>query len=86
MTMNDILRFKILNDILSNMSDEDKRTYIILSSQKDDYGRIRNDINLQEEKLDELIKRTSWAKSFLSDVGANVVTNAAFLILAKLFK
>ena len=86
MSINDMVRLKILNDVLSGMSDEDRRTYLILSSQKEDYGKMRNDINYQSEKLDELIRRTSWTKSFLSDVGANVVTNAAFLLITKLFK
>ena len=81
-----MVRLKILADMLSSMSDEDRRTYLVLSSQKEDYGRIRNDIDFQGEKLDELVRRTSWTKSFLSDVGANVLTNTAFLIFSKLFR
>ena len=86
MSMNDIVRLKVLSDILDNMSDEDRRTYLIMSSQKEDSERLRQNINIQDEKLNELIQRTSWTKSFLSDVGANVVTNAAFLLISKLFK
>jgi hypothetical protein len=84
--MNDMVRLKILNDMLSSMSDEDRRTYAILSSQKDDHGMMQQEIRSHGEKLDELIQRTSWTKTFLSDVGANVITNAAFLLVAKLFK
>ena len=86
MKTNDIVRLKILNEMLSGMSEEDRRTYIILSSQKDGIEKMSQQIGSYNEKLDELIGRTSWTKSFLSDVGANVVTNAAFLVLSKLFK
>lgn len=86
MSMNDIVRLKILTDMLSGMSDEDRRTYLLLTSQKEEQNKIRQDINIQNDKLDQLIRRTSWTQSFLSDVGANVLTNAAFLLLAKVFK
>ena len=86
MNMNDMVRLKILNDVLSNMSEEDRRTYIILSSQKEENARMQQELIGQNDKLDKLISRTSWTQSFLSDVGANVLTNAAFLLIAKLFK
>ena len=86
MSMNDIVRLKVLSDMLSNMSEEDRRTYLIMSSQNESQGRIERAAAMQDEKLDEIIKRTSWGRSFLSDVGANVVTNTAFLLLSRLFK
>ena len=51
-----------------------------------DTGRLEEAIARQDEKLDELVRRTSWLRSFVSDVGANVVTNTMFLLLAKLLK
>jgi hypothetical protein len=74
---------KILNDVLENMSDEDKRGYILLLSGQKNIG---DSIEEQNQTLEELIKRTSWTKNFLSDVGANMITNVAFLLLAKLWK
>lgn len=74
---------KILNDVLENMSDEDKRGYILLLSGQKNIGES---IEEQNQTLEELIKRTSWTKNFLSDVGANMITNVAFLLLAKLWK
>ena len=85
MKANDVVRLKILNDMLQEMSEEDRRTYVIMSFQNDN-ARIMQELAGQGEKLDELVKRTSWTKSFLSDVGANVITNAAFLLVSKLFK
>ena len=86
MNVNDMVRLKILNDVLSNMSDEDRRTYLMLSSQKEERERMDQHLNVQDEKLNKLIGRTSFGKSFLSDISANVVTNAAFLLIAKLVK
>lgn len=83
MNVNDIVRMKILNDVLENMSDEDKRGYILLLSGQKNIGES---IEEQNQTLEELIKRTSWTKNFLSDVGANMITNVAFLLLAKLWK
>ncbi len=82
MTAKDIVRIGILNDIVSRMSDEDRRNYILLT----DSNEVRKTLASHDAKLDEIIRRSSWTKSFASDVGANVLTNAVFLLLAKLLK
>jgi hypothetical protein len=82
MTAKDIVRMGILNDIVSRMSDEDRRNYILLT----DSNEMKKTLAIHDAKLDEIIRRSSWTKSFASDVGANVLTNAVFLLLAKLLK
>lgn len=86
MNVSDIVRMEIMSGILERMSDEDKRDYILLTSGNDTRDKVLNAINAQDTKLDEIIKRSSWSKSFLSDVGANVLTNGVFLIISKLLK
>ena len=86
MTFNDIVRLQILNDVLHSMDEKDKRDYIAMLAQDNRQKRLEASLDAQHQKLDELIGRTSWTKSFLSDVSANVLTNAAFLILAKIIK
>lgn len=85
MKAKEMVRLRVLNDMLDGMSDEDRRT-ILLLSQKEDTSRLEEAIARQDEKLGELVRRTSWSRSFVSDVGANVVTNTMFLLLAKLLK
>ena len=82
MTTKDIVRRQIIADIVSRMSDDDRRDYILYTQGE----QVRNALDRQDAKLDEITRRTSWARGFTSDLGANAVSYAAFLLITRLLK
>lgn len=82
MTAGDIVRQRIIADIVSRMSDDERRDYILYTQGNE----MRNALERQDAKLDEITRRTSWARSFTSDLGANAVSYAAFLLLSRFLK
>ena len=87
MTNNDIVRLEILNRILSRMSEEDRRDYIIFMNDKN-HNEIMTALSNQSKQLNrvvEKVEKQSWVSSFGSDVLANVTTNTAWWLFSKLF-
>ena len=84
MTFNDVVRMRILNDILSGMSEEEKRDYVLLSNHDDVMAAFdRQDAVIR--RVAQKVENQTWLTSFGSDVLANVTTNTAWWLFAKLF-
>ena len=74
MSVGDIVRQRILKDILDKMTDEERRDYILLSSISQEKSEIMSMLAEQGQKIDIISKKQSW----LNDFSANIAANAAF--------
>jgi predicted DCC family thiol-disulfide oxidoreductase YuxK len=84
-----IARRQLLEKIYDQLSDEDKRTFILLSMQDKSANDILQAIQQNQQHLQHLVEhadRDRWYTAFGSDVAANVLTNVGFWLLGKLFK
>ena len=84
-----IARRNLLEKIYNELSDEDKRTFVLLTMQEKNTNDILQAIQQNQQHLQHLVRhadRDKWYISFGSDVAANVLTTAGYWLLGKLFK
>ena len=85
---NAIARRYLLEKIYNQLSDEDKRTFVLMTMQDKSVNDILRAIQQNQQHLQHLVEkadRDRWYTAFGSDVAANVLTTSAFWILQKLF-
>ena len=88
MTSNAIARRYLLEKIYNQLSDEDKRTFVLMTMQDKSANDILQAIQQNRQHLERLVEhadRDRWYTAFGSDVAANVLTTSAFWIIGKLF-
>jgi len=87
MTSNAIARRYLLEKIYNQLSDEDKRTFVLMTMQDRSANDILQAIQQNQQHLQHLVEkadRDRWYTAFGSDVAANVLTTAGFWLLGKL--
>ena len=85
---NAIARRYLLEKIYHQLSDEDRRTFVLMTMQNKSANDIMQAIQQNQQHLQRLVEhadRDQWYKAFGSDVAANVLTTSAFWLLGKLF-
>ncbi len=85
---NAIARRYLLEKIYNQLSDEDKRTFVLMTMQDKSANDILQAIQQNRQHLERLVEhadRDRWYTAFGSDVAANVLTTSAFWIIGKLF-
>lgn len=85
---NAIARRYLLEKIYNQLSDEDKRTFVLMTMQDKSTNDILQAIQQNRQHLERLVEhadRDRWYTAFGSDVAANVLTTSAFWLLGKLF-
>ena len=85
---NAIARRYLLEKIYNQLSDEDKRTFVLMKIQDKSANDIMRAIQQNQQHLQHLVEkadRDRWYTAFGSDVAANVLTTSAFWLLQKLF-
>jgi len=85
---NAIARRYLLEKIYNQLSDEDKRTFVLMTMQDKSANDIMRAIQQNQQHLQHLVEkadRDRWYTAFGSDVAANVLTTSAFWLLQKLF-
>ena len=78
----------LLEKIYDQLSEEDKRTFVLMTMQDRSAGEILRAIQTNQQHLQQLVEhadRDKWYVAFGSDVAANVLTTSAFWLLGKLF-
>lgn len=85
---NAIARRYLLEKIYNQLSDEDKRTFVLMTMQDRSANEILRAIQQNQQHLQHLVEkadRDRWYTAFGSDVAANVLTTSAFWLLSKFF-
>ncbi len=85
---NAVARRYLLEKIYNQLSDEDKRTFVLMTMQDRSANEILRAIQQNQQHLQHLVEkadRDRWYTAFGSDVAANVLTTSAFWLLGKLF-
>lgn len=85
---NAIARRYLLEKIYNQLSDEDKRTFVLMTMQDKSANDILQAIQQNQQHLQHLVEkadRNRWYTAFGSDVAANVLTTSASWLLQKLF-
>ena len=83
-----LMRRKLLEELYDRMTDEDKRTFALMTMQDKSADDILQAIRQNRQHLEHLVEhadRDRWYTAFGSDVAANVLTTSAFWLLGKLF-
>lgn len=83
-----LMRRKLLEEMYDRMTDEEKRTFVMMTMQNKSNDEILQAIRQNQQHLERLVEHTDrdqWYKAFGSDVAANVLTTSAFWLLGKLF-
>lgn len=86
---NALARRYLLEKIYNQLSDEDKRTFVLMTMQNKSANDIMQAIQQNQQHLEHLVEkadRDRWYTAFGSDVAANVLTTAGFWLLQKIFK
>ena len=85
---NAIARRYLLEKIYNQLSDEDKRTFVLMTMQDKSANDILQAIQQNRQHLERLVEhadRDRWYTAFGSDVAANVLTTSTFWSIGKLF-
>lgn len=85
MSYRELMRMKLLEDVYNKMSDEEKRTFAQILLQQKDNGEIIEAMQRQQSQLDRIEKGQNWKVDFLSDVGANFLTDGLIWFGRKIF-
>lgn len=83
-----LMRRKILEEMYDRMTDEEKRTFVLMTMQNKSANDIMQAIQQNQQHLEHLVEhadRDRWYTAFGSDVAANVLTTSAFWLFGKLF-
>ena len=78
----------LLERIYDKMTDEEKRTFVLMTIQDKSADEILRAIRTNQQHLERLVRHAEkdrWYVSFGSDVAANVITTSAFWLLSKIF-
>lgn len=82
----ELIRMKLLEQMYDKMSDDEKRTFIQLTMRNADVNEIKSALSKQQEQLNRIEKGQNWKVDFLSDVGANFLTDGIVWIGSKLIR
>ena len=83
-----LMRRKFLEEMYDRMTDEEKRTFVLMTMQNKSANDIMQAIQQNQQHLEHLVEhadRDRWYTAFGSDVAANVLTTSAFWLFGKLF-
>ena len=78
----------LLERIYDKMTDEEKRTFVLMTMQDKSADEILRAIRTNQQHLERLVRHAEkdrWYVSFGSDVAANVITTSAFWLLSRIF-
>lgn len=81
-----LMRRRLLAELYDKMSDEEKRTFVLMTLQDSDHREIMQRLEEQRAHLQRIEKKQNWKTDFLSDVGANFLTDGLIFLGRLLFK
>jgi hypothetical protein len=87
--MKELMRRKLLEDLYDRMTDEEKRTFVMLTMQDKSHEEIMKAIGGQRAQIERMAKkveRQNWYTDFGSDVAANFFTDGIIWLVRKLVR
>lgn len=87
--MKEMMRRKLLEDMYDRMTDEEKRTFVMLTMQDKSHEEIMKAIGSQRAQIERMAKkveRQNWYTDFGSDVAANFFTDGIIWLVRKLVR
>ena len=82
----ELMRRKLLEQMYDKMSDEEKRTFVQLTMQNKSHTEIMEALSRQQKQLYDIERKQNWKVDFLSDIGANFITDGLIWLGSRLFK
>ena len=82
----ELMRRQLLERIYDKMSDEEKRTFVQLTMQNKSHTEIMEALSRQQKQLYDIERKQNWKVDFLSDIGANFITDGLIWLGSRLFK
>ncbi len=81
MDVHELMRREMLGRMYDKMSEEEKRMLVLMTLEGRNHKEVMEELFKQNEKLAEIAKKEGgWATDFLSDVGANILTDSLIAI------
>jgi len=84
-----LLRQKMLEDIYSRMTDDEKKLVVQMTLQQRSTDEILQALQSQRQQIDRMAQKLesqSWLTDFGSDVAANFTTDGILWLLRRLFR
>ena len=85
MDVREYMRRKVLSDIVSKMSDEDKRAYMLMCN-TDNHQEVMQALQSQQEQLTHIAKQGGFWRDFASNVAGNAAFDGAVYLASKLIR
>lgn len=89
MTLSDLVRRKIAEDIYGRMTDEERQQFKQYLLQQRGHQEIMDELIQQRAQMNAMgqkIERQSWVTDFGSDVAANFFTDGLIWLARRLFR
>ena len=84
-----LMRRQLLEKIYDRMTDEEKRTFVLLTMQNRSTQEIMQAIQQQHVQINRMadkIEKQNWYTDFGSDVAANLFTDGLIWLARRLFR
>ena len=85
MNTREYMRRKVLSDIVSKMSDEDKRAYMLMCN-TDSHQEVMQALQSQQEQLKHIANQGNFWRDFASNVAGNAAFDGAVYLASKLIR
>lgn len=82
----ELMRRKLLEEIYNRLTTEEKKTFVQLTMLNKSHKEIMEALSHQQSQLDDIEKKQNWKVDFLSDIGANILTDGLIWLGSRLFK
>jgi hypothetical protein len=89
MTLSDLVRRKIAEDIYGRMTDEERQQFKQYLLQHQGHREIMDELRQQRAQMNAMgkkMERQSWVTDFGSDVAANFFTDGLIWLARRLFR
>ena len=84
-----LLKQKLLEDIYSRMTDDEKKLFVQMSLQQNSADEILQALQDQRQLIERMTKKLesqSWLTDFGSDIAANFTTDGILWLARRLFR
>lgn len=89
MDYRELMRMKLIEDIYSRMSEDERRDFVQLTMRSKDHSEIMDALKRQQaliSRMAEKVEKQSFALDFGSDLLANFTSDGIIWLAAKLLK